>query len=49
MAEPPGGRPMPESPPSIRSVADRLSDAGHDVVEATPPDYERAIDLWGAS
>ena len=23
-----------------------MSDAGHDVVEATPPGYERTIDLW---
>jgi amidase len=46
LAEPPGGATDPGIAAAIRSVADRLADAGHDVVEATPPGYERTIDLW---
>ncbi|HEY5875810.1 MAG TPA: amidase [Ilumatobacteraceae bacterium] len=47
MAEPPGGSTHPGIAAVVRSAADALSDAGHDLVEATPPDYERALDLWG--
>ncbi|MGD9702520.1 MAG: amidase [Acidimicrobiia bacterium] len=47
MAEPPGGSTHPGIAAVVRAAADALSDAGHDVVEATPPDYERALDLWG--
>jgi amidase len=46
VADPPGGATDAGIAAAIRSVADRLSDAGHDVVEATPPNYERTIDLW---
>ncbi len=46
LLDPPGGRTDPGIAGAIRAVADRLSDAGHDVVEATPPSYERTIDLW---
>jgi amidase len=46
MTDPPGGATDPGIAGAVRSVADRLSDAGHDVVEATPPDYERTADLW---
>lgn len=46
LADPPGGTTDPGIAGAIRMVADRLSDAGHDVVEATPPGYERTIDLW---
>jgi amidase len=48
MADPPGGTTHPGIAGSVRSAADRLADAGHDVVEATPPDYERVIELWTA-
>jgi amidase len=48
MAEPPGGPTDPGIAAAIRSAADALADAGHDVVEATPPDYERVLELWGA-
>ena len=46
MADPPGGSTDAGIAGAIRMVADRLADAGHDVVEATPPSYERTIDLW---
>lgn len=47
MAEPPGGTTHPDVAAAVRAAADALADAGHDVVEATPPDYERTIELWG--
>ena len=46
LAEPPGGPTDAGIAAAIRSVGDRLSDAGHDVVEITPPEYERAGELW---
>ena len=46
MTDPPGGTTDPGIAAAIRAVADRLADAGHDVVEATPPSYERTADLW---
>jgi len=46
MADPPGGTTDPGIAGAIRSVADLLTDAGHHVVEATPPNYERTVDLW---
>jgi amidase len=48
LAEPPGGATHPEIAAAVRYAADLLADAGHDVVEVTPPDYEQAIDLWAA-
>lgn len=47
LADPPGGTTDPGIVGAIRGVADLLADAGHDVVEVVPPDYEVAIDLWG--
>lgn len=47
LPEPPGGSTHPGIAAVVRAAADVLADAGHDVVEATPPDYERAIELWG--
>jgi amidase len=46
MSDPPGGTTDPGIASAIRAVADRLADAGHDVVDATPPGYERTADLW---
>ena len=46
MADPPGGATHPEVAAAVRRAADLLADAGHDVVEATPPDYEKALELW---
>ncbi|HEX6658408.1 MAG TPA: amidase [Ilumatobacter sp.] len=47
MAEPPGGSTHPGIAAVVRAAADALSDAGHDLVETTPPDYDRALDRWG--
>jgi amidase len=46
LAEPPGGSTNAGVAGVIRDAADALSDAGHDVVEACPPDYEMAIQQW---
>ncbi len=48
LADPPGGKTDPGIEAAIRSIGDQLSDAGHDVVDATPPEYERVIELWMA-
>ncbi len=48
LAEPPGGATHPEIAAAVRSAADVLADAGHDVVEATPPMYAETIDMWAA-
>ncbi|MEP1124820.1 MAG: amidase [Ilumatobacter sp.] len=48
LADPPGGATHPEIAAAVRSAADVLSDAGHDVVEATPPMYEETIEMWAA-
>ena len=40
-ADPPGGTTDPGIAAAIRTVADRLADAGHDVVEATRPTTRR--------
>ena len=42
----PAGRPTPASPAAVRRAADALADAGHEVDEAVPPTYARAIELW---
>ncbi len=47
LPQPPGGSTDPGIAAAIRSIGDLLSDAGHEVVETTPPDYELVIDLWG--
>ncbi len=46
MPEPPGGATDPAIAAAIRNVADGMHDAGHRVVEAVPPGYEQAIELW---
>jgi amidase len=46
LTDPPGGSTDAGIAGAIRAVADRLADAGHDVVEATPPGYEQTVDLW---
>jgi amidase len=48
LAEPPGGSTDPGVAATVRAAADHLSDAGYDVVEATPPGYERCIELWSS-
>lgn len=49
MAEPPGGSTHPGVAAAVRAAADALANAGHDVVEATPPDYEATMLLWAAT
>src|SRR5579872_933178 len=46
LAEPPGGATHPEVAAAVRRAADALSDDGFEVADATPPDYEEAIELW---
>jgi len=48
LTDPPGGATDPGIAAAIRSVADKMSDAGHDVVEATPPGYEDVIAYWAS-
>lgn len=48
LAEPPGGSTHPGVAAAVRSAADALANAGHRVVEATPPDYELSFLLWAA-
>jgi len=48
MADPPGGSTDAGIAGAVRRAADVLADAGHEVVEATPPDYEEMLELWGA-
>jgi amidase len=46
LTDPPGGSTHPEVSAAIRGAADALADAGHHVVEAVPPSFERALELW---
>lgn len=48
LTDPPGGRTDPGIAAAVRHAADVLADAGHDVVDAVPPDYEAIFQLWGA-
>ncbi|MFK7917966.1 MAG: amidase [Ilumatobacter sp.] len=48
LPEPSGGATHPEIAAAVRSAADVLADAGHDVVEAEPPMYAETIDMWAA-
>lgn len=45
--EPPGGKTDPVIANTVRAAADVLARAGYDVVEATPPRYAEAQDVWG--
>jgi amidase len=47
VAEPPGGTTNRAVAGATRAAADALADAGYDVVEACPPRYEEAVDVWG--
>ena len=49
LPEPPGGSTHPGVAAAVRRAADALADDGFDVVEAVPPDYEQAIELWSAT
>lgn len=46
-ADPPGGDTHPDVVAGIRGAAETLAAAGHEVVEAVPESYSRAIELWG--
>jgi amidase len=46
LAEPPGGTTHAGVAAAIRSAADAFSDAGAQVVEASPESFERAVALW---
>lgn len=48
MSDPPGGSTHPGIVAAVRKAADVLSDEGHEVVEATPPDIEQSYLLWAA-
>ncbi len=46
LAEPPGGSTHPDVAAAVRRAADALADDGFEVIEAVPPDYEQALELW---
>jgi amidase len=46
LAEPPGGSTHPGVAAAVRAAADALADDGFEIAEATPPDYELALELW---
>lgn len=46
LPEPPGGSTLQGIADVVRGAADVLADAGHHVVEAIPPAYERCLELW---
>ena len=46
VAAPPGEATDPAIVQATRSAADALADAGYDVVEACPPRYEEAVEVW---
>jgi len=43
---PPGGSVDPVVADAVRHAADALSDAGYELVEACPPRYEEAVEVW---
>lgn len=47
VSEPPGQPVDLVVSAAVRHAADALSNAGYDVVDACPPRYEEAIDVWG--
>jgi len=47
LADPPGGSTHPEVAAAVRAAGDVLANLGHEVVEATPPEYEKTLDTWG--
>jgi amidase len=46
MATPPGGSTHAGVADVVRKAADALSNAGHDVIEINPPDFELACEVW---
>lgn len=48
LADPPGGSTHPQVAVAIHAAAEAFAAAGHHVVEATPPSFERSLELWAA-
>lgn len=48
MASPPGGTTNAGIAAGVNRAAKALTDAGHEVVEVTPPHYEEVLQLWAA-
>jgi amidase len=48
LADPPGGTTDPGIAAVIRSAGEHLVSAGHQVTEATPPQYEESLQVWAA-
>ena len=46
VSAPPGGGIDPAVAAGVRRAANALADAGYDVVEACPPRYAEAVDVW---
>jgi amidase len=46
LTDPPGGSTDAGVSAAVRRAADALADAGHEVAEAAPATYDRAIELW---
>ena len=46
VSAPPGDATDPVVTAATGAAADRLADAGYDVVEACPPRYEEAVEVW---
>jgi amidase len=46
MATPPGGSTHAGVADVVRKAADALSNAGHEMVEVNPPDFELACEVW---
>lgn len=46
LPEPPGGSTDPEVAAAVRLAADLLADAGYEVKEIVPPDYEETVATW---
>lgn len=47
LADPPGGSTHPGIVAAINATAEVLAAHGAEVIEASPPGYEQAIELWG--
>lgn len=47
MPHPPGGSCAPVVSQAVRNAADALSNAGYDVREVSPPQYEDVVKVWG--
>ena len=46
LAEPPGGGTEPGIADVVRAAGRILADRGYEVVDATPPAYEQALEIW---